>query len=94
MKDEAGAPVPILRSPAPHPQPRSLSPALRPLHHSSRILHPTLASLGPRGSLPLGHRSLPCFRSPGSPLPCQAPLPGGLCVSTLLFPSSGFSAFV
>lgn len=38
MKDEAGAPVPTLRSPAPHPQPRALSLALRPSHHSSHIL--------------------------------------------------------
>ena len=97
MKDEAGAPVPTLRSPAPHPQPRALSPALRPSHRSSHILHPTtLASLGLWDSLPLGHRSWPCFRSPGNPPPCQAPLPGplpgGLCMSTLLFPSSGISA--
>ena len=44
---------------APHPQPHSLLPALRPSNHGSHILHLMPASLGLWGSLPLGHRYLP-----------------------------------
>lgn len=66
LSQHSGSPSPL----------RTLSPALSHSHHVSYILHPTPASLGPRGSPHLGCRCSPCFRSPGDRFLFQAQLSG------------------